>query len=179
MPHDRARSRSRNEEISLEVLGALFDFPELLDEPTVQDAASQLEGDVVAAYIALRQFVLDHATIGPSEQGHSGPQEAGSTSGRTTRRLEIGVYAAEFLAQIPPSIQAFAVGRLASPAFETPEVARTVLFENAEKLRRLSLTRENAAMVDEVERAAGRGDDESWMALLREADRAARSKRGL
>lgn len=179
VPHDRARSRAQKDRISLEILGALFDFPELLDEPEVQEAATQLEGDAVQAYVALRQFVREHATIGPSEDGQPGAQEGAPTPERTTSRLEIGVYAAEFLAQIPPSIQAFASGRLASPAFETPDVARNVLFENAEKLRRLSLTRENAAVVDEVQRAAGRGDDESWMALLRDADRAARAKRGL
>jgi DNA primase len=179
VPHDRARSRSLKEQISLDVLGALFDYPELLDDPAVQEACGQLEGDHVTAYIALRQFVMDHATTGPTQHGHPGSHEGDPEGPPLVRRLEIGVYAAEFLAQIPPSIQAFAVGRLASPAFETPDVARTVLFENAEKLRRLSLTRENAAVVDEVQKAAVRGDDESWMALLREADRAARSKRGL
>src|SRR5262249_40181981 len=102
VPHDRARSPALVEEISLQVLCALIDFPELCDDPDVEQALSALEGDTALSAAALRQ----------------------------SRNGQNGLYASEFLAQIAPSIHSFAAGRLASPVFEVGAEARVELLTN-------------------------------------------------
>ncbi len=146
--HDRARSRTQVREIGHQVLGAILDFPDLLDDPDIEAAFGPVEGDVALAIAAVRHC-RDH---------------------------QKGLYAAEFLAQIPRPIHPFAAGRLASPVFETPSEAKEELLKNALKLKRLSLTRENAAGAEESHRA---GDIASEEALMREATRRAREKLGL
>ena len=133
------------------IVGALMDFPELSDDPDVMEALDVLDGDLALAAGAVRQA---HGT-------------------------EMGLNADEFLAQFPGSIHAFAAGRLASPVFETVDAARVELLKNAGKLRRLSLSRENAATVIELQRVASLGDEEREMALLRDAERRKRAKLGL
>jgi DNA primase len=150
-PSWRARSQSREEQIGLNVVGALLDFPELLDDSEVMEALGALDGDAALTVAALRQ----------------------------KQRLEIGLYAAEFLAQIPPSIHSFAAGRLASPVFDTVAEAKEEFLKNAKKLRRLSLSRETAAVVDELHRVEHLGDPRLEDALLLESVRRAREKRGL
>ena len=93
--------------------------------------------------------------------------------------LQLGVYADEFLAQIPRPIHSFAVGRLASPAFETIEVARSVLLDNARKLSSLSLKRENAAEVEQLHRVEAQGDADEENDLLRAAIARAKKRHGL
>ena len=85
----------------------------------------------------------------------------------------------EFLAQIPVSIQAFAAGRLASPVFETADMAREELLKNAGKLKKLSLLRENAAAADQLQRVAPLGDVALEDALLLESVRRAKAKLSL
>jgi DNA primase len=93
--------------------------------------------------------------------------------------VEFGVYAAEFLAQIPRPIHSFAVGRLASPAFETAEVAKGVLLDNARKSSSLSLKRENAAEVEQLHRVEAHGDADKENELLRAAIARAKKRHGL
>jgi DNA primase len=174
-PHEHARSRSQIEEIGFALVGALLDFPDLLTDPEVEVAFDYLEGDPALMVAALRQEasafagrVLSHATTEPNTDG--GPSEAGANK---------GIYTDEFLAHIPRSIHSFAVGRLASPQFELVADARFELLENARKLKRLSLTRENAAIVDLPTKAEAQGDIDSSNAMLREIVERAREKRGL
>jgi DNA primase len=176
---DRARSRSRHDEIALEMVGALLDFPALLDEPEVVQVLQVLDGDAALTVAALRRTLDAHATTGPSQAGHEAGEGGapGVASGRPA--VEIGVYADEFLAQIPAPIQEFAVGRLASPAFDSLDVARGVLFENARKLSSLSLKRENAAEIEELHRVEARGDAEAENEMLRAFAERAQKKRGL
>jgi DNA primase len=150
-PGTRAKSRAQVEEIGRRILGALMDFPELIDDPDVVDALDVLDGDLALAANAVRQV----------------------------RGTEMGLYADEFLAQIPSPIHAFAAGRLASPVFEAVGEAKEELLKNAGKLRRLSLSRENAAAVDELHRVEPLGDAALEDALLMESVRRARAKRGL
>lgn len=149
-PRHAAKSRMQVDEIGEHVLGAILDFPVLLDDPDVVDALDVLDGDLVLATGAARQV------------HHS----------------EMHLSADEFLAQIPASIHSFAAGRLTSPVFETAEAAKEELLKNAEKLKRLSLSREKAALVDELQRPAQLGDAERDEALLREALRKTRAKLG-
>jgi DNA primase len=150
-PGSRARSRARVEEMGRLIVGALMDFPELLDDASVLDALDVLDGDFALVVDAVRQ----------------------------SRWTETGLYTDEFLARIPASIHSFAAGRLASPGFEAAVEAKDELLKNAEKLRRLSLSRENAATVDELHRVAPQGDVALEDALLLESVRRAKAKRGL
>ena len=86
---------------------------------------------------------------------------------------------AEFLAQIAAPIHHFAAGRLASPVFESSAEARVELLNNAGKLRRLHLKRENAAVVEQLHRSRAHGDAAEEDALLREVERRTREKLGL
>jgi len=171
LPHDRARSRPNDEAIPLQILGALLDFPELLRDPEVETALEVLDGDAALAVATLRRVLDEHANLGP----RAWPAAASSVESREAspdgppfaERVEIGVYAAEFLAQIAPSIQAFAVGRLASPTFDLLDDARTELFDNARKLSSLSLKRENAMGVELLQRVQAAGDIDKENELLR------------
>jgi DNA primase len=163
--HDRARSRSHPAGIGLEILGAALDFPELLRDPEIEAALAPLDGDLALAVAALRRLLEGeavHATSGPDAGG-------GHSASQGVALVQIGVYADEFLAQIPRSIHSFAVGRLASPAFETVDVAKSVLLDNARKLSSLSLKRENAAEVEQLHRAEAQGDADKENDLLRAA----------
>jgi DNA primase len=151
LPRDRARSRERVAEIALAVVGAVLDFPVLLEDSDVEVALGTLEGDAALTIAALRRS--------------------------TACQKEI--WGSEFLAQIPPAIHAFGAGRLASPAFDVLSEAKTELLENAGKLKRLMLRRENAFVVDQLHRAGALGDATSENDLLREVQRRSREKLGL
>ena len=149
VPHDRARSRPQVAEIMLAILGALLDWPELLDDPRVESTLDYLEGDEALAVAALRQ----------------------------AREGKKGLYTAEFLAQIAAPIHHFAAGRLASPVFETAGEARTDLLNNAKKLDGLRGAREKATVVEKLRGVSGVAAEEN--ALLRELDRVNKERRGL
>jgi DNA primase len=168
VPHERARSRPQIEEISHRMLGALFDFPDLLLDPEAEEAITMLDGDYALAVATLRQNLVGGVTT-PSEQDGD----------RAVALSNKGIYADEFLAQIPRPIHPFAVGRLASPEFENVGEAKFELLENARKLKRLSLTREKEAGVDRLHRVEAQGDVAAENALLREIARMAREKQGL
>jgi DNA primase len=174
--HERARSRARDDGIAFEMLGALLDFPELIHDPEVEEALASLDGDLALTIAALRRAMEEHATSGPTPDAGT----AGGGAPREVRPLvQIGVYAEQFLAQIPRPIHPFAVGRLASPAFETVDVARGVLLDNARKLSSLSLKRENAAEVEQLHRVEAEGDADKENDLLRAAAARARKRHGL
>lgn len=150
-PPDRAFSPVRAEKIGLDVLGAILDFPELLDDPDVLESLSILDGEPALAIAAARQ----------------------------ARDGQKGLYADVFLAQIPASIHSFAAGRLASPEFEASGEAKAALFNNARKLERLSLSRENAAVVDQPNKAEALGDVAAVDAMLRDFQRRAQKRLGM
>jgi DNA primase len=148
---ETARSSSSADRLALDALGPLVDFPELLDDDEVASALAVLDGEAALAVAALRQ-------AWSPEKGLSG---------------------ADFLALLPPPIHAFAAGRLASPAFESLGDAKVALLRNAGKLERLSLKRENAAVVDRLHRVGSQGDAAAEDELLREVQRRSRRKLGL
>jgi DNA primase len=137
--------------ISLSIFGCLLDFPELLENEDTREGISLLEGDVALAVAALRQSV--------------------SRSG--------GGDAAEILAHLPGSIHTFAAQRLAAPRREHPDEARMELLQNAQKLKRLGLSKANAESVVALHRMQGAGDAAAEDALLRKALRRARQRHGL
>ncbi len=148
---ETARSRSSIPQIGFDTVGALIDFPELLSDDEVAEALGILDGETALAVAALRQ------AFSP----------------------EKGLVGADFLALLPPPIHAFAAGRLASPAFEGLGDAKVALLRNAGKLERLSLKRENAAVVDKLHRVGSQGDAAAEDELLREVQRRSRRKLGL
>ncbi len=101
-----------------EIVGALIDFPELLDLEEVTDAVSMLVGESARIVAALAQ----------SRRWSEGSEGA-------EKRLDNDA----FLAQMPPAIHSFAAQRLAAPKFETAEEAKDVIQRGASALRKLAL----------------------------------------
>ncbi|XXX71858.1 DNA primase [Sorangium sp. So ce134] len=135
---ERARSRAQFQEVSLEILGAILDFPELLADDEVQIALECLEGEVALAIVAARQNFT----------------------------FEMGLAAGEFLAQVPAPIHSFAAGRLVSPVFEAASTAKATLLENSQKLSRHALARQKAAVMSQLQKSTVDADAEN--ALLRD-----------
>ncbi|WP_434048810.1 MULTISPECIES: DNA primase [Sorangium] len=135
---ENARSRAQIQEISLEILGSILDFPELLADDEVQAALECLEGDVALAIVTARQNFT----------------------------FEMGLAASEFLAQVPAPIHSFAAGRLVSPVFEAASTAKATLLENSKKLSRQALARQKAAVMSQLQKSTVDADAEN--ALLRE-----------
>src|SRR5690606_11399775 len=111
-PPQRARSRARLDAIEMEIVGALLDFPELLDKPEILAYADHVEGDLAAALAALRQAALQ-STAGGGSVPH--------------------LQAA--LAKMPLSIQPFAVARMAAPWHQRVSEADAALVGSLRKLQ--------------------------------------------
>lgn len=146
----RARITARRNEVVLAVVGAFLDFPELLDDPEAAAAIDLLEGDAALVIVALREA---------------------SVSGKLA--------ASELLAHVPASLHTFAAQRLAAPRHVSPGEARMELLSNAQKLKRLGLSREKAQAVEALHRIGRAGDAAAEDALLRELERRARERHGL
>jgi DNA primase len=145
----RARSRDRRQELGLEVLGSLLDFPELADDPASDAAAGAVEGDVALAFAALRQAI------------HGG-------------RLE---NPEDVLAKLSPPIHPFALARLAAPRHERLEDARDELVKNVRQLQTLELKRELSEVTDELAQLQRTGDSKQEDALLHQLfEKARRTK---
>ncbi len=151
-PPHRARSRDRQADIDVEVVGAFLDFPELFDDPEALRAGSLLEGDLAAGLAALRH---NHRS------GVTEPEQ--------------------LLAKLPAPIHPFALARWAAPKHERLVDAKAELVGNLKKLESLEWSREKSLVVEELERAEKMGDFEQQTALLRrlhERTRRARERDG-
>jgi DNA primase len=139
-----ARRRQANsptvDPVSLDILGCVLDWPELLNDADVQTALATTEGDVALTLSLARRTFLG--------------QKADSVE--------------EFLAKIPVSIHAFAASRLAAPRHNRLEDARTVLLENVSKLKRLEQNRRRPETIEALQRAAASGNFDAELALLRQ-----------
>lgn len=131
------------------IVGALIEWPVLLDDPEIAGELSLLEGPSALVIAALR------AAIRPGG----------------------GVDTDAFLAQIPEPVRPYAAARLADPQTDTAAQAKVYLLDNANKLKRLLLSREAAQIARETYRA--QGDFETERELLREAAERLRAKHGL
>jgi DNA primase len=132
----RVQSREPGRPERRAIVGALLDFPALLEDSEVTRTLDLLEGEsarIVATLFKCR---------------------------RTSARGEIVLDSAEFLAQMSPAIQAFASARLAAPEHETVEEAHSTVIANAKKLRGTNVAQETLATAREQQRNAGDWDAE-------------------
>jgi hypothetical protein len=77
---------------------------------------------------------------------------------------------------MPPPLHTFASRRLAAPRHELVDAASAELHSNAQKLKRLGMSRQKAETVEALQRAGRLGDAEAEDALLREQARRARER---
>src|SRR5262249_15155760 len=91
---------------------------------------------------------------------------ASSSSQEAGQKISFDVL--EILAHVPASIHTFAAQRMASPRHEHREEARLELVSNAQKLKRLGLSRQKAQVVEALHRIERTGDRAAEDALLRE-----------
>lgn len=147
-PH-RARSRDRRQELGLEVLGSLLDFPELAEDEASDTAAQVIEGEVALAFAALRQAIQGGRLENPET----------------------------VLAKLSPPIHPFALARLAAPRHERLEDARDELVKNVRQLQTLELKRELSEVTDELAALQRIGDAKQEDALLHQLfEKARRNK---
>ncbi len=135
------------------IVGALIEWPVLLDDDAVREELDALSGPSVSVVAALRRCVRD--------------REGGG--------LAIDVEA--FLSQIPESSRSFVNKHLADPEHDDLRAAKEYLLDNAKKLKRLLLSQEAAQIARETYRAQGDWDTEKR--LLGEAADRLKAKHGL
>ncbi len=122
------------------IIEAVLDFPVLLDDSEVQSALELLQGESARIVSVMRRFM---------RVGDKGEKRLDSS---------------EFLAQMPPPIQSFALARLAAPAFDTVDEARVAVSVNAKILQASNVTRETGETVREQHRVVGDWDTELELA---------------
>jgi DNA primase len=125
------------------IAGAILDFPALLSDPDTQAVLPLLEGNSARIVAGVAKSM------------------------RTNARGEKVLDSAEFLAQMPEAIQAFASARLAAPAHDSIEEAREALAAAASRLRGTTVARETSEIVREQQRVVG--DWEAGVELLKQA----------
>jgi DNA primase len=135
------------------IVGALLDFPVLLDDSEMQSAIQLLEGDSARIVAGITQ----------SLRAGAGGQKVLDSS--------------EFLAQMPAAIQAFAAARLAAPEYDTVDEARRAVSANAKKLRESNIARKTTEIVREQHRVIG--DWETQVELAKHVDALVRQRQGL
>jgi DNA primase len=132
------------------IVGALIEYPMLLDDEEVAEALEALEGPSVMVVAALRRAWDGEA-----------------------KTLDTDA----FLSQIPATHKGFAAKHLAAPEGESESAAKGYLLENAKQLKRLLLSQEAAQITRETYRA--QGDWEAEQELAKAVDERVRKKKGL
>jgi DNA primase len=136
----RVKAKPPGQEERKAIVGAILEFPELLDDSSIRGELELLEGDsarIVAAIAKCTRVIA---------------------SGE--KRLD----SSEFLAQMTPAIQAFASARLAAPTHETLDEARATVAANSKKLRGTTVAEETRVAVREQHRVVGDWDAEVELA---------------
>jgi DNA primase len=149
----RIKPRAAGSAERAEIVGALLEYPSLLNDPSVQEVLLLLEGNSARTVHVLAQSLI---------------REKRSPDGENP--LDTSV----FLEQIPPATRGFATKRLAAPRFASKDEARGHLLENANKLKRAVLSMETNELVREQHERAG--DWQAETALARAAEERARMK---
>jgi DNA primase len=155
-PPERARSPSRPEAIRQQILGAALEYPELLVEAEIVALLEAVDGELALGLATLRRLREQAA------RGEPVPNEP-----------------AALVAEFPQALHPQVSLRLAAPELATLELAREVLGDNLQKLARLQQPRERASVVEELRRAAARGDHDSQMDVLQRQLARAKARHGL
>jgi DNA primase len=150
------------------IVGALLDFPVLLDDSEMGDAIQLLEGESARIVAAIAKSM---------RVGSRGQASQASQAGQAGQVGQKVLDSTEFLAQMPPVIQAFASARLAAPEHDTVEEALQTVVANEKKLRESNIARETSEIVRQQQRVVGDWDTE--LALARQADTIVRERQGL
>lgn len=137
-PPESARSRSLDAYIDHQILGALLEFPELLDDDALSDAFSQVEGDVAVTIAALHRARL----------ANENPMD--------------------LLERVPSSVRGTMAKRLAAPHLTDIDSAREVIRSNADKLHKLRSQTDKKNAVEQLHEASQSGDIDRQFALLAE-----------
>ncbi len=149
----RVRARPPGQEERKAIVGAIIEFPALLDDSSVRRELELLEGDSARIVAAI------------------------ASCSRVTAGGEKRLDGTEFLAQMSPAIQAFASARLAAPLHETLDEALATVAANSKKLRGTTVAEETRAAVREQHRVAG--DWEAGVESLKRLEALAREGKGL
>ncbi len=137
-PPESARSRSLDAYIDHQILGALLEFPELLDDDALSDAFSQVEGDVAVTIAALHRARLANENT------------------------------MDLLDRVPSSVRGTMAKRLAAPHLTDIDSAREVIRSNADKLHKLRNQTDKKNTVEQLHEASQSGDIDRQLALLAE-----------
>jgi DNA primase len=149
----RVKHRAPGYEERKAIVGALLDYSVLLDDSAVRETLGLLEGESARIVATMTKCT------------------------RISARGEKVLDTAEFLAQLPAAIQAFASARLAAPAHDTLEEARASVIANAKKLRETNVARETLETVREQRRVVGDWNVE--VELAQHVDALVRQRQGL
>lgn len=152
MQGGRKDAKSRGiDALTESIVGALLDFPELLDSDELIEYSDQMMGDLARTVASLR-------------------------AARTGAAL---ANFAEALAKMPASVRPFAEARLAAPVYQNLGAAKMEFIVNLRKLESSALSRQVRGAAVELERVRQWGDTSREDELLRAAAEAARRKRDL
>ncbi len=155
-PQSRWKSGPVGAAFRREIVGALIEFPALMEDPDAAECFPMLEGNSARAVAALAECL---AALGTAESSEN--------------RLD----SEAFIAKIPAEIQGFASERLAAPQHDSIESARATLLINANKLKTAVLSRETTELARGQHEKAG-----DWLAgteLARETMDRARLTHGV
>ncbi len=130
----RVRPKPLGSEERKAIVGAILDFPALLDEADVQAALPLLEGNSARIVAGIERAMRPNA------------------------RGEKVLDSSEFLAQMLPAIQSFASARLAAPEHDTIEGARETVANASKRLRTITVAQEAGELARDQQRVAGDWD---------------------
>lgn len=153
--------------LTASIIGALLDFPELLDSDELIEYSDEMTGDLALTVACLRAARPALPSAAASNAlTHAG--DWGPTANFT-----------EALANIPASVRPFAEARLVAPVYQNLGAAKMEFVVNLRKLASTALSRQVRGAAVELERVRQWGDSSREDELLRAAAEAARKKRDL
>lgn len=138
--HD-AKSMAQPDQVILAAVGALMDFPELLDDPSITGRLGLVDGPAALVIAALQR---DGATPTALEQVFEG---------------------------LDPAARSNLQARLAAPAHETIEAAKAEAMENFNRIEALSMRHAKVEALEAAKRGAGPEDEDALLRAAQERAR--------
>lgn len=160
----RQQSREQAKDIANAVLGALLDYPQLLDSEHLLAYSESLQGDLAVTVAVLRR-------------AYSSLVDKSPVNNERSSRLGVTFEAA--LAKVPEAVRPFATARLAAPLYSDLEQAQIVLISNLKKMQNQDFSRQKVGNIGDLARARSEGDQHTEFEILRALELRARQRRGL